>query len=141
MDGRRPSVPTGHGAAFVAVDIGAMMPIGEFKRRVDAMAEEIRQSPRAEGADRIYLPGEMEWERRQKALSEGIVLAGGCPDLRGGAGEGFGHRSGILVRVEGPSPGTAPFRLYNERRSCQVRAASGSIVPTVAGGGFLYEGE
>jgi LDH2 family malate/lactate/ureidoglycolate dehydrogenase len=67
-------VPTGHGAAFVAIDIGSMMPIDEFKRRVDAMAREIRQAPRADGADRIYLPGEREWERRQKALVEGIVL-------------------------------------------------------------------
>ena len=69
-----PSVATGHGAAFVAIDIGAMTPIVEFKRRVDAMADEIRQSPRAEGSDRIYSPGEMEWERRQKALVEGILL-------------------------------------------------------------------
>jgi len=69
-----PSVPTGHGAAFIAIDIGSMMPIGAFKRRVDAMAQEIRQAPRADGADRIYLPGEREWERRQRALVEGIVL-------------------------------------------------------------------
>ena len=69
-----PSVATGHGAAFIAVDIGAMMPIGEFKRRADAMAQEIRQSPRAEGSTRVYLPGEIEWERRQKALVEGIIL-------------------------------------------------------------------
>ena len=33
-----PTVPTGHGAAFVAIDIGSMMPIDEFKRRVDSMA-------------------------------------------------------------------------------------------------------
>lgn len=69
-----PSVATGHGAAFVAVDVGSMMPIDAFKRRVDEMAEEIRRAPRVEGADRIYLPGEIEWERRQKALVEGIVL-------------------------------------------------------------------
>jgi LDH2 family malate/lactate/ureidoglycolate dehydrogenase len=69
-----PSVPTGHGAAFIAIDIGAMMPIGDFKRRVDALTAEIRQAPRAEGADRVYLPGEIEWERRQRALAEGIVL-------------------------------------------------------------------
>jgi ureidoglycolate dehydrogenase (NAD+) len=51
-----------------------MMPIEVFKQRVDAMAQEIRQSPRSEGSDRIYLPGEIEWERRRKALVEGIVL-------------------------------------------------------------------
>ncbi len=69
-----PSVPTGHGAAFIAVNIAAMMPIGEFKRRVNAMARELRESPRAEGTDRVYLPGEIEWERRNKALVEGIIL-------------------------------------------------------------------
>jgi LDH2 family malate/lactate/ureidoglycolate dehydrogenase len=51
-----------------------MMPIDEFKRRVDTLAREIRESPRAEGADRIYLPGEIEWERRKKSLAEGIAL-------------------------------------------------------------------
>ena len=30
-----PSVSTGHGAAFIAVNIGSMMPIDEFKRRVE----------------------------------------------------------------------------------------------------------
>ena len=68
------SVPTGHGAAFIAIDIGAMIPIDDFKRRVDALAREIREAPRAEGSNRIYLPGEIEWERRRKALVEGIVL-------------------------------------------------------------------
>jgi LDH2 family malate/lactate/ureidoglycolate dehydrogenase len=68
------SVPTGHGAAFIAVNVSAMMPIDEFKRRVDALVQEIRQAPRAEGSDRVYLPGEIEWERRERALVEGIVL-------------------------------------------------------------------
>ena len=52
----------------------AMMPIDAFKRRVDALASEIRESPLAEGSDRVYLPGEIEWERRTKSLAEGIVL-------------------------------------------------------------------
>jgi LDH2 family malate/lactate/ureidoglycolate dehydrogenase len=69
-----PTVSAGHGAAFSAVDIGAMMPINDFKRRVDALVHEIRQAPRAEGSDRVYLPGEIEWERRQEALVEGILL-------------------------------------------------------------------
>jgi LDH2 family malate/lactate/ureidoglycolate dehydrogenase len=51
-----------------------MMPIDEFERRVDTLVREIRESPRAEGADRISLPGEIEWERRQKSLAEGIAL-------------------------------------------------------------------
>ncbi len=71
-----PSQPTGHGAAFVAIDIGAMMPIAQFKQRVDRVCREIRSAPRADGVDRIYVPGEIEWERRRKALADGIVLPG-----------------------------------------------------------------
>ena len=34
----------------------------------------MRDSPKAAGSDRVYLPGEIEWERRRKALASGIVL-------------------------------------------------------------------
>ncbi len=69
-----PTLPTGHGAAFLAFDVAALTPVEVFKRRVDALAQEIREAPKARGAGRIYLPGEMEWERRETALREGIVL-------------------------------------------------------------------
>ncbi len=69
-----PTAATGHGAAFIAVDIGAMMPIDAFRSRVDALAREVRQSPRSHGSERVYLPGEIEWERRARALEDGILL-------------------------------------------------------------------
>ncbi len=69
-----PSQPTGHGAAFLAVNIAAMMPIAAFKSRADHIVREIRSAPRAVGSDRIYLPGEIEWERRRKALTDGLFL-------------------------------------------------------------------
>jgi LDH2 family malate/lactate/ureidoglycolate dehydrogenase len=65
---------TDEGNAFVAIDIGAMMPVVEFKARMDGMIREIREAPKAKGSDRIYLPGEMEWERRTDALANGIPL-------------------------------------------------------------------
>lgn len=65
---------TDEGHAFVAIDIGAMMPVAEFKARMDGMIREIRGAPKAKGSDRIYLPGEMEWERRTDALANGIPL-------------------------------------------------------------------
>ena len=65
-----PTVPTGHGAAFLAIDVAALMPVEVFKRRVDALAQEIREAPKARGAGRIYLPGEMEWERRRTGACE-----------------------------------------------------------------------
>ena len=51
-----------------------MMPIGDFKGRMDGMIREIKSAPLAKGADRIYLPGEIELERRDAALVEGIDL-------------------------------------------------------------------
>src|SRR6266516_2721126 len=68
------SKPTGHGAAFIAVNIALFMPVERFKERMDQTIREIRASEKAVGAERIYLPGEMEWERREKALVEGIDL-------------------------------------------------------------------
>jgi LDH2 family malate/lactate/ureidoglycolate dehydrogenase len=69
-----PSKPTGHGAAFIAINIAPFMPVEHFKERMDQTIREIRASDRTSGADRIYLPGEMEWERREKSLAEGIDL-------------------------------------------------------------------
>lgn len=72
--GRYPGDSTGTGHAFMAINIAAMMPVELFKRRMDVMIRRIRESPKAKGSDRIYLPGEMEWERREKALKHGICL-------------------------------------------------------------------
>ena len=50
------------------------MPIGEFKQRMDEMIRNIKNSPKAKGSERIWLPGEMEWERRAVAIKDGILL-------------------------------------------------------------------
>ena len=72
----------------MAIDIGAMMPMDEFHARMDAMIAEIKSAPRVRGADKIYLPGEMEWERRDKALAEGMVMPEDVlMSLRGLAGD------------------------------------------------------
>ena len=68
------SRPTGHGAAFIAIDVKALMPIETFKQRVHQTIQEIRAAPKAKSVDRIYVPGEMEWERREKALAHGIEM-------------------------------------------------------------------
>jgi ureidoglycolate dehydrogenase (NAD+) len=68
------SLPTRHGAAFLAFNVGAIAPIEEFKKRVDKMIRDIRATPKAKGNDRIYLPGEMEWQKRRESLARGIAL-------------------------------------------------------------------
>ena len=68
------SLATGHGAAFIAIDVNAIMPIGAFKERITRTMGEIRAAPTANGTERIYVPGEMEWNRREQALREGILM-------------------------------------------------------------------
>jgi LDH2 family malate/lactate/ureidoglycolate dehydrogenase len=69
-----PSQPTHHGAAFLAIDVGAIMPPDTFQQRVDKMIRDVHQAPKAKGSQRIYVPGEIEWEKRREALAHGIVL-------------------------------------------------------------------
>jgi len=66
------SKATGHGAAFVALNIESFMPVAKFKERMDHLIREIHSTPKAAGSERIYLPGEIEFDRREKALAEGI---------------------------------------------------------------------
>jgi LDH2 family malate/lactate/ureidoglycolate dehydrogenase len=69
-----PSKPTGHSHAFLAVNIGAMIPVADFRKRTDEMIRRIRNAPKAQGSDRIWLPGEIEAEKMKKALSAGMLL-------------------------------------------------------------------
>lgn len=79
-----PSLPTQHGAAFLVLDAGAMMPLAAFQERVDRMICEVHEAPKAKGAERIYVPGEIEWEKRREALAHGIALpADALASLRG----------------------------------------------------------
>lgn len=63
--------PSNQGHAFIAIDVGTIMPAAEFYERIGAMSTEIAGAEMAPG-ERIYLPGQMEWERREQALQEGI---------------------------------------------------------------------
>lgn len=66
--------PTGHGAAFVVIDAAAVMPSGPFAQRMEALIDEIHAAPVAEGASRLRVPGEIEWEHHARARREGILL-------------------------------------------------------------------
>ena len=85
-----PDKPGNQGYGFLAIDVGQIMPGSMFKERMDGLIREIRSAPKAKGSERIYLPGEMEWERREMALAQGIALP---PDVRlslGGLAEDIG---------------------------------------------------
>jgi ureidoglycolate dehydrogenase (NAD+) len=66
--------PVNQSHAFIAIDVEAFEPIATFKRRMDTLVRQIRNAPKAKGAERIYLPGEKEWEYQAKSLADGIDL-------------------------------------------------------------------
>jgi ureidoglycolate dehydrogenase (NAD+) len=82
-----PAKPTEHGAAFIAIDINAMMPASQFAGRIEHLIDEIHNAPKAEGSDRIFLPGEKEWERYEHSIKEGISLPAEVMESLQGAAE------------------------------------------------------
>jgi LDH2 family malate/lactate/ureidoglycolate dehydrogenase len=56
------------GFVVQALDITA------FLRDMQSLIAEIRNSPRASGVDKIYLPGEIEWLKKQERVESGIPV-------------------------------------------------------------------
>jgi LDH2 family malate/lactate/ureidoglycolate dehydrogenase len=66
--------PTDVGSVFAAINIESFMDLSEFTATMDKALEEIRTSPRAEGVERIYIPGEIEFEMKDERLANGIPI-------------------------------------------------------------------
>jgi L-2-hydroxycarboxylate dehydrogenase (NAD+) len=69
-DEKRPNV----GHFFLALDPSAFRPLEEFKRDMDRLARELKDSPKAHGQSRIYVAGEKSFARTQKFRREGIPI-------------------------------------------------------------------
>jgi len=88
-----PSEPEGLSQGMMAIHIGSFMPIDAFKQRIDHMIREIRSSPKARDSTRIYLPGEIEWERCEEAKANGIALPEDILESLRGVAEDLGLES------------------------------------------------
>lgn len=62
------------GFVVQAIDIAAFADPTTFEQNLQSLIVEIRQSPRAAGVERIYLPGEIEWLKKQERLAKGIPV-------------------------------------------------------------------
>jgi L-2-hydroxycarboxylate dehydrogenase (NAD+) len=65
---------TNTGQAVLAISIDAFGDRAEFKRRVDAVARDIRNSKRLPGFDRIWLPGEQSAAKHADRMKNGVPL-------------------------------------------------------------------
>src|SRR6059036_2987870 len=69
-DEKKPNV----GHFFMALDPTAFRPLDEFRRDMDRLARELKDSPRAQGQERIYVHGEKSFARMERFRKEGIPL-------------------------------------------------------------------
>ena len=71
----QPVGPTGIGVCMIAVEIERFMPRDQFTSLMQGYLTSIKESKKAKGTSRIFLPGEIELEREKKSLAEGIDLS------------------------------------------------------------------
>lgn len=67
-------LPSNIGHFFGAWRIDAFRNPDEFRASMDDFQKRLKHSPKASGAERIYFPGEKEYERTRDQLKNGILL-------------------------------------------------------------------
>jgi LDH2 family malate/lactate/ureidoglycolate dehydrogenase len=67
-------LPSGIGHFFGAIRIDAFRPENEFKNDMDDLIHRLKDAPKADGAERIYIHGEKETQETEKRLKNGIPL-------------------------------------------------------------------
>lgn len=68
------SVGEGLGHFFGAMRVDAFRPADEFKASMDRWIETFRAAKPAEGHDRVYVPGDIEREKSERIMRDGIKL-------------------------------------------------------------------
>lgn len=86
------------GHFFLALDISHFLPLDTFKRTVGDIARQLRQTPRVPGAERVYTPGEKEYESEKEIRAHGVAIP---PKLQGDLKE--------VCHLVGLDEGVLPF--------------------------------
>jgi LDH2 family malate/lactate/ureidoglycolate dehydrogenase len=69
-----PSLPSLHNASFVVINVDMIVGRDAFSSRLQALIDEIRLAPTADGISSVLLPGEREGKNVREALEHGVVL-------------------------------------------------------------------
>ena len=64
----------GNGIFMMAIDVGQITNLDDFKKRVDGLLGTVKNSPTAPEYDEILIPGEPERRKKEKLLREGIFV-------------------------------------------------------------------
>ena len=57
-----------------ALNIGAVLPMEQFAASIEALFASIKASPKADGVEEIFIPGEIELRRLEKGRQEGLSI-------------------------------------------------------------------
>ena len=68
------TTPTNTGHAIVAINVEAFQPLAEFRKAVDVLIRDIRNSRKLPGVDRIHIPGEGSHAARADRLKNGVPM-------------------------------------------------------------------
>lgn len=71
---REPGRTTNTGQAIAALSIDTFMPVADFKRTVDRIIRDIRNSQRLPGVERIWLPGEQSHTKLLDRRTHGVPM-------------------------------------------------------------------
>ena len=68
--------PSRGGSGFIAMamKIDSFIDLDEYLKEIGILCDWIKSSPTAPGFDKVYLPGEIEWEKRAEREAEGIFI-------------------------------------------------------------------
>ena len=58
----------------IAIRIESFIDVDEYKQEIERLVNWVHSSPKLPGVERIYYPGEIEEERRQQRLADGIPI-------------------------------------------------------------------
>ena len=67
-------LPSAIGHFFGVLRVDGFRPVDEFKAAMDDIQRRLKNTPKAEGADRIYIHGEKEYEEAERRSRDGIPL-------------------------------------------------------------------
>lgn len=70
-----PDTPTNHGHAFIVIDPKLICGLDVFEKGMNQLIDGIKQVPTVSGIEPLYMPGEIDANKRAAALKNGIPLA------------------------------------------------------------------
>ena len=75
LSGPRPDDrPAGVCHYLMAIDVASFVPVADFKARIDKLIGDAKAARKAPDVEEIYMPGEIEYNLRDRRLREGIPL-------------------------------------------------------------------